>query len=186
MFDQDKPSKTRRKKDMHVLQDLGERLVELSPAQLAEIELPESLRDAVEDARSITKHEARRRQMQFIGRIMRDVDPAAIREQLARWDGQSREATRELHEIERWRERLIDDDAALTEFAARFPRCDLQAIRTLIRETRREATLIAAGEAKPRKHYRELFKMIREVVPVAPEGAGTNDAPDDVKPAEDH
>lgn len=178
MFDPEKPSKTRRKKNMHELQDLGERLVELSAAQLAAIELPEDLREAVEEARRIRAHEGKRRQMQFIGKLMRDVDASPIREQLARWDGQSREATREHHEIERWRDRLIEDDAALTEFASRHAGCDVQAIRAAIRESRRENTLIAAGGDKPRKHYRELFRLVREVV------TGGKRAPEDESTSE--
>lgn len=164
MFDPEKPSKTRRKQNMHALQDLGERLVELSSAQLAAITLPEDLRDAVDEARRIRSREARRRQMQFIGRLMRDVDAGPIRDQLARWDGQSQEATREHHEIERWRDRLIEDDTALTQFAGRYAGCDLQALRAAIRETRRENAPEPSGEPRPRKHYRELFRLVREAI----------------------
>src|SRR5438105_8186511 len=81
------PSKTRRKAEMHALQDLGEALVALSPARLARLSLPERLADAVVEARSITKWEARRRQMQFIGRLMRNVDAEPIRAHLAQWEG---------------------------------------------------------------------------------------------------
>jgi len=154
--DAERPSKTRRKKDMHALQALGETLVELSSAQLAEVEMPEDLRDAVLDARRITGHEGRRRQMQYIGRLMRDIDPAPIRAKLDAWRGQSREATAHMHAIERWRERLIENDAALTEFANEHPGVDLQALRAMIRESRRER----AAE-RPPKHFRELFRLLR-------------------------
>jgi ribosome-associated protein len=77
------PSKTRRKAEMHALQDLGEALVRLAPARLDALALPEKLADAVAEARGITKWEARRRQMQFIGRLMRDVDPLPIERALA-------------------------------------------------------------------------------------------------------
>src|SRR6476661_8880938 len=79
------PSKTRRKHEMHALQDLGEELVSLDPARLRSLDLPERLQDAVLLARTITRHEARRRQMQFIGRLMRDVDPAPLEAALKRW-----------------------------------------------------------------------------------------------------
>jgi ribosome-associated protein len=161
--DAERPSKTRRKKDMHALQALGETLVELSSAQLAEVEMPEDLRDAVLEARRITGHEGRRRQMQYIGRLMRDIDPAPIRARIDAWRGQSREATAQMHAIERWRERLIENDAALTEFANEHPGADLQALRTLIRETRRER----AAERPPR-HFRDLFRLLRDAMQAKP------------------
>jgi ribosome-associated protein len=157
MHDDDRPSKTRRKKDMHALQALGASLVDLSAQQLAQVELPEDLRDAVMEARRIKGHEARRRQLQYIGRLMREVDPAPIRARLDAWQGQSREATAAVHAIERWRDRLIDDDAALTAFAAEFPHADLQTLRAAIREVRSSR----AAERTPR-HYRDLFRLIRE------------------------
>jgi ribosome-associated protein len=160
-----RPSKTAQKKAMLELQAIGARLVELTPAKLAAIEIPEPLREAVNEARRITKHEGRRRQLQYIGRLMREIDAAPIRDQLARFDGQSAEATRELHDAERWRERLLEDDRALTEFAAAHPGLDLQALRAAIREARREGTLVVApGADRPRKHYRALFRMVREAL----------------------
>ncbi len=163
MQDADRPSKTRRKKDMHALQSLGESLVELSAAQLAQVEMPEDLRDAVLEAKRITGHEAKRRQMQYIGRLMRDVDPAPIRAKLDEWRGQSREATAQLHSVERWRDRLIEDDGALTDFAREHPGADLQALRTAIRETRRER-----ATDRPPKHFRELFRLVREALQDTP------------------
>src|SRR5207247_1656048 len=101
---EEKPSKTARKRAMHELQTLGERLIGLNSEQLAAIALPEDLQDAIERARRITKHEARRRQLQYIGRLMRAVDPEPIREKLKAWDGVSTEETARVHRIERWRE----------------------------------------------------------------------------------
>jgi ribosome-associated protein len=152
----DKPSKTRRKKDMHALQALGVSLVDLTPAQLAEIDMPEPLRDAVLEAKRITSHEGRRRQVQYIGRLMRDVDPAPIRAKLDTWSGQSRASTAMLHAVERWRDRLLADDDALTEFAAAHPERDLQRLRALIRNARVEQS---AG--RPPRAFRELFREIR-------------------------
>jgi ribosome-associated protein len=163
MEDAERPSKTRRKKDMHELQALGESLVELSAAQLAQVGMPDDLRDAVLEARRITGHEGRRRQLQYIGRLMRDVDPAPIRAKLDEWRGQSREATAQMHAVERWRDRLIADDAALTEFAAEHPGMDLQALRAAIRETRRER----AAE-RPPKHFRDLYRLLRDAMQARP------------------
>lgn len=160
------PSKTERKKAMHALQALGERLVTLPAARLAEVPLEEDLREAIEAARGMTKHEARRRQLQYIGRLMRDIDPAPIRAALDRFDGQSAEATREMNAAERWRDRLIADDAALTEFAARYPGTDLQALRALLREVRRERkeadpAAPAGHSVRAGRHFRDLYRMIR-------------------------
>jgi len=158
----DRPSKTQRKKTMHELQSLGERLVELNAAQLASIDLPEHLREAVEEAVRVKSHEGRRRQLQYIGKLMRDVDPEPIRERLAAWDGVSRAHVALEHEATRWRARLVEDEAAINEFAEAHPRADLQRIRALARSARAEQ---AAG--RPPKSYRELFRAVREAL--APE-----------------
>jgi ribosome-associated protein len=153
----DAPSKTQRKQEMHALQALGQRLIALNAAQLAAIALPEQLREAIAEAQRIRSREAHRRQLQYIGRLMREVDPAPIRAQLEVWDGRSREATAALHRAERWRERLLGDDAAFTEFAREHPRIDLQQLRACVREARKERL---AG--RDSRHFRALFRLIRE------------------------
>jgi ribosome-associated protein len=160
----ERPSKTQLKKQMHELQSLGERLVELNPEQLASIGLPGELRDAVDEARRVKSHEARRRQMQYIGRLMREVDPAPIREKLSGWEGRSRARAVREHEIAGWRERLMDDDAALAEFASQHPLADIQHLRTLVRSARADRD---AGRAP--RHYREIFRALRGVLEPAPE-----------------
>jgi ribosome-associated protein len=174
---QDQPpsgiSKTRRKRDMHELQALGERLVELRKDQLATLDLPEKLLDAVKDAHVITRHEARRRHLQFIGRLMRDVDPEPIREKLREWDGQSSGQTALLHRAERWRDRLIEEDQAVPAFAAelgaRGAQVNWQALRTQVREAKKERE-----ENRPPRHYRELFRQVRELLePAAKDDEGT-------------
>lgn len=153
-----KPSKTRRKKDMHALQDLGEALVGISAEQLASLDIPESLREAVAQAKRINKHEARRRQMQYIGRLMRDVDTTPIRDKLDELQGRSHGATAALHRAERWRDRLLEDDGAFTLFAQEYPTADLQALRACVREARKERE-----SQRPIRHFRELFKLIRQI-----------------------
>jgi ribosome-associated protein len=157
--DQERPSKTRRKREMHELQSLGERLVELNAEQLDAVALPEGLHRAVRDAGRITRHEARRRQLQFIGRLMRDVDPEPIREKLKVWDGLSAGHTARLHLIERWRERLLEEEEALGELANTRAGIDAQHLRSLIRNAREERD---AG--RPPHHYRELFRVLREII----------------------
>ena len=86
----ERPSKTQRKEMMHALQDLGRELVELEPSRVATLGLPEQLSEAIALARKLTRHEAKRRQMQYIGRLMRDVDPQPLIDALARWSGGAR------------------------------------------------------------------------------------------------
>ena len=159
MQDEEKPSKTQRKREMHELQALGARLVELNAEQLAEVGLPEELRGAVEFARRTTKHEARRRQMQYIGKLMRSVDPAPIREKLKIWDGVSAEHTARQHRVERWRDRLIEDESSVDELVRAHPGIDARHLRALARKAREERT---AG--LPPRAYRELFRALREIV----------------------
>lgn len=153
------PSKTKLKKDMHALQEIGERLVELDAKKLAEFDLPENLADAIRFARTIDKHGARRRQLQYIGKLMRQVDVSPIQEKLATWNQTSLQQTARLHHLERWRERLLNDDAAFTEFAQKHPNADLQQLRVLIRNTHKEKTA-----NKPPKSYRLLFQTLQLVI----------------------
>ncbi len=164
--DEEEISKSQRKRDMTALQKLGETLVALKSSQLAQLNLPESLLDAVIEAKRLTKNEAIRRQMQFIGRIMRTVDAEPIQTQIDGWNGLNDHETAKQHQLERWRDRLVEEDAALAEFIAQFPACDAQPLRTLIRNTRKERAL-----NKPMANYRALFRMLREIMQSTPPGA---------------
>lgn len=170
------PSKTRRKKDSHALQDLGEALVALKPSQLARIELPERLADAVADARRISGFEARRRQMQYIGKIMRDVDSTHIAQHVDRILNVRREDNVHHHELERWRERLLAEDSAATELAGAAPGIDMQQVRALVRSARNEH-----ARGQPPKSSRALFRLLRDTMAPpgdadAPEGTPDPDA----------
>ena len=149
-------SKTRRKQEMHELQALGAALVELPEARLRGLELDERLRQAVLEAKRISSHEARRRQLQYIGRLMREVDPAPIRARLEALEGTSAEATARHKRLEQLRSRLLADDAALTDVVGAHPGADAQALRTLIRNARREQK-----EGRPPRAYRELFRALK-------------------------
>jgi ribosome-associated protein len=150
-------SKTRRKREMHELQALGAALAALPESVLSALELDEELRGALVEARRVKSHEARRRQLQYIGRLMRALDPEPIRAQLAAIEGGSAQAAAAHRRLELWRERLLADDEALTAFAAEHPAADLQKMRSLIRSTRKEQK---AG--RPPRAYRDLFRLIRE------------------------
>ena len=154
------PSKTKIKKQMHELQDIGEQLVALSKDQLKEVDIPETLRDAINEAKRITKFGAIKRQMQYIGKLMRDVDPAPIIAKLEVWSGKSSQHIAYMHRVERWRERLLESDSALTELLTEHPEADAQRLRALIRNALKEKELM-----KPPKSYREIFQVLREILP---------------------
>lgn len=149
-------SKTQQKKHMLALQDLGAELVALNEEQLASMTLPDSLREAVATAKRITRFEARRRQLQYIGKLMRTVDAEPIRARLEAWKSSSREHSARLHRIERWRESLLAEEGALEEFIGDYPHADAQQLRALVRNTQRER-----AAHKPPRSYRALFQLIR-------------------------
>lgn len=152
-------SKTQRKREVLALQSLGESLVELPAARLTQLALPEPLHDAVMQARQISRWGARRRQLQYIGRLMREVDAAAIRERLEAWKNDAaREASR-LHQAEHWRDRLLEHESSLGELLERYPRTDVQRIRALIRNARLEA-----HAARPPRSARALFRVLRDLL----------------------
>jgi ribosome-associated protein len=150
-------SKTRKKREMHELQALGVALVELPETQLKSMALADDLLQAVLEAKRIKSHEAKRRQMQYIGRLMRDIDPAAIRSRLGEIEGSSAQASAAHRRLETLRERLLNDDEALTDFAAEHSGADLQILRTLIRNSRKQLQ-----EGDRTRAYRELFRFIRQ------------------------
>nr|WP_315598411.1 ribosome biogenesis factor YjgA [uncultured Cupriavidus sp.] len=158
--DDDLPkSKSQRKRDMTALQDLGVELEALAKDRLARVPMPESLSDAILAARKITSHEGKRRQMQFVGKVMRSLDDdevEAIRAALEGFKGTSKAETAKMHLMERWRDLLLADDAALTKFLGEHPGVDAQTVRNIIRNARKEKEL-----GKPPKYYRELFQVIK-------------------------
>ena len=154
------PSKTKIKKQMHDLQDLGEELVGLSKEHLVEIDIPDNLRDAVREVKKIKSFGAIKRQMQYIGKLMRDIDPEPIRAKLSEWNGTSRQHIAWLHQVERWRDRLLEQPDSLTELLAAYPGADVQQLRTLIRNAIKDKEL-----GKQPKNYREIFQILRDIIP---------------------
>lgn len=154
----DAPSKTRRKLEMRELQDLGVALVALDRKRLSTLDLPEPLVDAIALARTIRQHEARRRQMQFIGRLMRDVDAAPIRAALAAWaEGPRRERAR-FALLERWRDRVLDEADGLQAFVDAYPAAPHDALAILVADARAERAR-GAPPAKARALFRELKRI---------------------------
>lgn len=162
----DRPSKTQRKREMHALQELGREMAELGPDQLRQLPLSDALHDAILETRRITSREGRRRQLQYVGKLMRSADAQAIRQQLDIWRHGTREQTRAMHRLEALRDILVDSDDALTEFLRDHPDADVQALRALIRAARKEAQHNATlDDSRPpqRKHYRALYQALKTI-----------------------
>lgn len=153
------PSKSQLKRDSTALQKLGLAIVELSDSQYRKIPLEGQLKDAIDLARRLDPREGRRRQLQFIGKLMRSADVAPLKEALDKIRSQSSKETGHLHLLERWRERLLADEAAQTEFFALHPQVDAQQLRTLIRQAKKESE-----QGQPPKTSRLLFKFLREAL----------------------
>ena len=165
MDESEPPSKSQRKREMQGLQNIGAQLVELNADQLAQIELPEFLLEAILAAQRIRDFEGRRRQMQYIGKLMREVDPAPICAKLDQWHGVARAHTASQHLAERWRERLLDEDDALALFANEYPGSDLQRLRSLVASIKRDKAV-----GRPLRNYRELLRAVRDIVVASREG----------------
>lgn len=169
MSDDQKPdqpkSKSRIKREMLALQELGEKLVELGPAELARIEIPDELRDAVTEARAIRQRGAHKRQLQYIGRLMRRIDPQPVRAELDKLLNRDRSGIAAHHRAERWRDRLLSEgDAALYELLQEHPSLDRQHLRQMMRNALREQQ-----REKPPRAARELFRYLRDHL-ATPEG----------------
>lgn len=154
--DEGSVSKTRKKAEMHELQELGSALVQLSRDQLKRIALPEDLLSAVIEWQRFSKHEAKRRQLQYIGKLMRQIEPEPIREGLALLRGESAAETARLHRLERLRERLLEDEKTLHEIAEHWPGADLTHLRNLRRNALKEKE-----SSKPPKSFRAIFQALQ-------------------------
>lgn len=153
------PSKSQLKREQLELQALGKEMTGLGDEQLKRIGLPEDVLFEIKEFRRMRSFGAQRRQLQLIGKKMRDMDPKAVREAIDRATGESRAAVALLHRCETLRDRMIADDAALTAFISEHPEVDIQALRTLVRGARRER-----DAAKPPKSARELYKFLHRTL----------------------
>ena len=152
-------SRTQRKKEAIALQKIGEKLVQLSDEQLRRMDLPAELIGAIVDIRPMTSRGARRRQMQYIGSLMRDVDAAPIEQALLEIEQGEYQRARAFHRVEAWRDRLVDgEDEAMMEILDAFPRADRQRLGQLVRSARKEKQ-----NNTPPKSARNLFRYLREL-----------------------
>ncbi|OEZ94532.1 ribosome biogenesis factor YjgA [Duganella phyllosphaerae] len=157
----ERPSKSEMKRQVDALQKLGEALVAEPRDRVKRVPMPEDVRDAILECQTITNHEGRRRQMQFVGKKMRTLDEAeiaAIQQTIDGWKGASKSDTAAMHALERRRDKLLADDKALTVLLSENPELDAQHLRTLIRNARKEQ-----AENKPPKAYREIFQILKQV-----------------------
>lgn len=153
------PSKSQLKREQLELQDLGKEMTKLGDDQLKRIDLPEDVLVEILEFRRMRSFGAQRRQLQLIGKKMRNMDPKAVREAIDRATGESKAAVALLHRCETLREQMIADDKALTKFIDEHPGVDIQTLRGLVRNARREREL-----QKPPKSARELYKFLHALL----------------------
>ncbi len=158
-----RPSKTRLKQKAHDLQALGVQLTELSRDRLDRIEMPDPLRDALEDYRRTKSFEGKRRQLQYIGKLMHNADESVLREAVAAATLGSAQNTLALHQAEQWRLALVTDDEAMTRWLHEHPDTDTQQLRSLVRAARRDSAGLKPEDRQP-KSYRELFQFLRPLL----------------------
>lgn len=181
-FDQEyeRPSKSELKRQSNELQKLGETLIEAPRDRVKRVPMPDEVKEAILTCQTITNHEGRRRQLQFVGKLMRTLDEEevdVIRRTIESWKGTSKAEAAALHALERRREKLLADDKALTQLLEEHPQLDVQHLRTLIRNARKEQ-----AENKPPKAYREIFQILKDLAkpakaaaPDQEEGEDTDD-----------
>jgi ribosome-associated protein len=154
------PSKSQKKRESAALQKLGEELAGLDAEQLRKMEMPGELLGALLEAQEMRQHGARKRQFKFIGKLLRDLDPAGLQETLETLREKKADADLAFHRVERWRDRLIGEgDAALTELMQEYPEADARQLRQLIRNAQQEHL-----QNKPPKSSRQLFRLLRELL----------------------
>lgn len=169
------PSRNELKKQMQDLQELGEAVAALPVDRLDKLNIDERLRDAIDELRRTRSFEGRRRQLQYIGKLMKAEDPAPLREAVASLRVGSASDTLALHQAEYWRDQLLAGDDALKKWVEAYPATDIQQLRSLVRSARKEK--LEPGERHGRA-YRDLFRLVKEQM----QGAG--DAGDDTPPTD--
>ncbi|MFM7330820.1 MAG: ribosome biogenesis factor YjgA [Brachymonas sp.] len=176
-------SRAKLKAESDALQKLGVQLLDLPESRLKKLDLPEKLFDAVQEAKRISNFEGKRRQMQYIGKLMRKVDPEPIQAAVDAAKKGSATETLALHKAEQWRDDLIADEGALERWMAAHPQTDAQHLRSLIRQARKSIVPdAAAGEAQRQsKVYREIFQLVKAALQAPEENTDADEDPDQEK-----
>ncbi|MCG2586258.1 ribosome biogenesis factor YjgA [Massilia sp. TS11] len=170
----ERPSKSAQKREVQELADLGKELVDQPRDRVKRVPMPEGLLEAILVCQGIKDFGGRKRQLQFVGKKMRELEPeevAVIRRTIEGWRGASKADAAALHALERKREKLLADDKALTALTEEYPELDVQHLRTLIRNARKEQS-----ENKPPKAFREIFQVLKDLE--AAKAAAAGDAAD--------
>jgi ribosome-associated protein len=179
----DEPTRTDLKKESNEVQKLGEDLLTLRADLLTRLDLPEKLVEGVAEAKRITNFEGKRRQMQFIGKLMRKLEPTKWDEIRAALEEQHRPSVKEtlvLHQAEQWRDRLIADDDAVGQWLNLSPETDSQNLRALVRQARKDAKPEKPGEAQRHgRPYRDIFLLVREALLANQAAASAAPSPDE-------
>lgn len=174
----DRPSKSQLKREMTALQKLGAELIAEPRDRVKRVPMPEDVREAILECQQIKDHEGRRRQLQYVGKKMRTLEPheiEAIQKVLDSWKGQSKSDTAAMHALEKRRDKLLANDGALTELKEQYPEVDVQVLRTLIRNARKEQ-----AENKPPKAYREIFQILKQLqTPASSAAPEAHDEPEE-------
>ena len=173
------PSRNELKKTMQDLQELGEAIASLPVDRLDKLKIDERLRDAIDELRRTKSFEGKRRQIQYIGKLMKHENPEPLREAVASFRVGSATDTLALHQAEYWRDQLLAGDDALANWVKEYPATDVQQMRSLVRAARKEK--LEPGERHGRA-YRDLFKLVKELMSTesdAEDGASGSEPPHD-------
>jgi len=155
----DLPSRSQLKRENQELRDMGEQLVLLAKSQLEKIALDDSLKAAIKEARRLKNLDARRRQLQYIGKLLRNIDVTDIKYSLEKLNHQSQTFRQHFAKLEEWRDRFINEgNNAIEDFIAQYPEADRQQLRNLQRQASREKS-----QNKPSTASEKLFKYIRQL-----------------------
>ena len=176
------PSRNELKKQMQDLQELGEAVAALPVDRLDKLKIDERLRDAIDELRRTKSFEGKRRQVQYIGKLMKHENPEPLREAVASYRVGSATDTLALHQAEYWRDQLLAGDDALANWVKEYPATDVQQMRSLVRAARKEK--LEPGERRGRA-YRDLFKLVKEQMHAASDADGEGDAPESELPHDD-
>jgi ribosome-associated protein len=169
------PSRNELKKQMQDLQELGEAVASLPPDRLDKLAIDERLRDAIDELRRTRSFEGKRRQIQYIGKLMKHENPEPLREAVASYRVGSATDTLALHQAEYWRDQLLAADDALASWVKEHPATDVQQLRSLVRAARKEK--LEPGERHGRA-YRDLFKVVKEQMQAIPDSEAGEAAAD--------
>ncbi len=158
------PSKSQLKREADEITQLGKLLGELNAPDLAKIPLDEAIADAVHELRRIRSFVARKRQLHYLGKLLRKSDVTPIRTALQAIQLESQAQNKHFHTAEHWRDQLLEDSQALQTFIGAYPAVDRQRLRQLIRNHQRETEQVAAGKTPSKKAAREIFKLVRDAI----------------------